>query len=92
MTHYTMDNGEYMMRAMRAALQQQALQQQQNPYLPYLTPQQQQNPYLPYLTPRAWTGPVTPGERPEPEDITGLRLLEQFLAKRKGERDGDERK
>lgn len=27
------------------------------------------------------------GERPEPEDITGLRLLEDFLAKRKGARD-----
>lgn len=34
-----------------------------------------------------YPGAPTPGERPEPEDITGLRLLEDFLAKRKGARD-----
>ena len=29
---------------------------------------------------------------PEPEDITGLKMLEEFLTKRKEKRDGDERK
>jgi hypothetical protein len=45
------------------------------------------------LNPQSWTGYAgpAPGER-EAEDVTGLRLLEEFLAKRKGERDGDERK
>jgi hypothetical protein len=80
-----MDNGEWMMRAAR---QQQAMQQQAiNLYNlaqytgPHLTQQAQ-----------AWTGAPTPGERPEPEDTTGLKMLEEFLAKRKGERDGKQRK
>jgi hypothetical protein len=38
----------------------------------------------PSLTPRAWTA----GE-PEPEDTSGLKMLEKLLAKRKGARDGD---
>lgn len=41
----------------------------------------------------------TPGERPEPEDTTGLKLLEEFLRRRgdklnqeRSARDGNERK
>jgi hypothetical protein len=75
-----LDNGEWMMRAQREAMQQ-AINDYYNA--------QAQNPYL---SPAAWTNPSTPGERPEPEDTTGLRLLEEFLAKRKGARDGDKRK
>jgi hypothetical protein len=43
----------------------------------------------PILNPLAWGNTPTPGERPEPEDTTGLKMLEEFLAKRKGERDGN---
>lgn len=84
MGDYRMDNGEAFMRAMREAQQQarQQAQSNQNPYLGGLAGMQ-----VPSLTPRAWTGPVTPGERPEPEDTTGLKMLEEFLAKRKGARD-----
>jgi hypothetical protein len=58
------DNGEWMLRAQRATLEQ----------------MQAQNPYLPYLTPRAWSSLP-------PEDTTGLKMLDEFLAKRKGERE-----
>jgi hypothetical protein len=84
-----LDNGEWMMRAQR-----EAQQQARNQYLSalYGSALNQANPYL---TPRAWSnaqsGGPTPGER-EAEDVTGLRMLEEFLAKRKGERNGNERK
>jgi hypothetical protein len=50
-----------------------------------------------YFSRRAWNDlaryqALAPRERPEPKDTTGLKMLEEFLAKRKGERDGDERK
>jgi hypothetical protein len=77
-----LDNGEWMMRAYREATQQ-ALNQYNQQAL------NQYNNSYPSLTPQAWTNPPTPGERPEPEDTTGLKMLEEFLARRKGERDGD---
>lgn len=82
MTHGPLDNGEWMMRAQReyqAAPYRRMAQQLAREAAQRL---QIQNPYSP-----------TPGERPEPEDTTGLKLLEDFLARRKGARDdGDERK
>jgi hypothetical protein len=92
-----MDNGEYFMRRYgRDMFEAQRLAQQQarSQYLSGLyNIAQQQNPYL--TPPRAWSnahsGAPAPGERAA-EDVTGLRMLEEFLAKRKGERDGDERK
>jgi hypothetical protein len=78
----------YLLAAYQAMAQQMAQQQARNPYNPY-------NGLNAQLTPRAWSnaqsGAPTPGEC-EAEDVTGLRMLEEFLAKRKGERDGDERK
>jgi len=79
-----MDNGEYFMRRYgRNMVESQHLAQQS--YQPYQTSPllNAQNPYNPHNS-----SPVTPGERPEPEDTTGLKMLEEFLAKRKGERDG----
>jgi hypothetical protein len=78
-----MDNGEAFMRAQRLA-QQQGLNRYNSYYQSPLT--NVQNPYNPY---RSSAGPPTPGERPEPEDLTGLRLLEQFLTKRREARDGN---
>jgi hypothetical protein len=66
------DNGDAFMRAAREA-QRQVMNQYNAPF--------------PGLNPRAWTGAPTPGERPEPEDTTGLKMLDEFLAKRKGARD-----
>jgi hypothetical protein len=47
----------------------------------------QRDPYPTYLIPAAWSNP-----QPEPEDTTGLKMLDEFLAKRRRARDGDERK
>jgi hypothetical protein len=89
MCHSGMDNGEWMMRRYgRDRFEAQQLAQQramQQAISDYYTSLGQGGPSL---TPRAWS----PGERPEPEDTTGLKMLEEFLTKRKGERDGDERK
>jgi hypothetical protein len=78
-----MDNGEAFMRARRLA-QQAAQQSGLDPYnaLPW-TLQRAQSVYQAYRAAAEQRHPWTPGERPEPEDITGLRLLEEFLAKRK---------
>jgi hypothetical protein len=66
----------YLLAAWKALAQQQAAQAL--------------NQYNPYLTPRAWSnaqsGAPTPGERAA-EDVTGLRMLEEFLAKRRRARD-----
>lgn len=85
MSMHGMDNGNAFMRAQReaqiAAAQAAILRQAYN------------NPMGPFgqYPPRAWTEPPIAGE-PEPEDTTGLKMLEEFLAKRKGERDDAERK
>jgi hypothetical protein len=86
----------YLLAAWDKAMAQQQ-QQTRNQYLFGLYGNVLQSPgaLLSNLTPRAWSnaqsGGPAPGERAA-EDVTGLRLLEEFLAKRKGERDGDERK
>jgi hypothetical protein len=85
MAHHHMDNGDAFMRAQRQAMQQ-AMQQQINAYNHSAY---SQSPYAysqnPYLSPRAWT----PGERPEPENASGgLRLLEEFLQRRKVQQGG----
>jgi hypothetical protein len=79
MARSELDNGEYFMRR-------------------HLTPrawsdatQQMRNEYLSGLYGEALRRAQQTGERAA-EDVTGLRMLEEFLAKRKGERDGDERK
>jgi len=77
-----LDNGEWMMRAQREAQQQAinnynaALRYAALAYQPYAG----QASVTPGSTPNS---PTSPGERPEPEDTTGLKMLEEFLARRK---------
>jgi hypothetical protein len=73
-----LDNGEWMMRAQR--------EYQADPYrrmAQQLAREAAQQIFNAHLTPQAWTA----GERPEPEDTTGLKMLEEFLAKRRRARD-----
>jgi hypothetical protein len=82
-----LDNGEWMMRAQR-----EAMQHARNEYFSELFGEALRRS-------EALRRAQQTGERPA-EDVTGLRLLEEFLAKRsfdkkaqdKGECDGDERK
>jgi hypothetical protein len=75
MTAPRMDNGEWMMRAERDADPYRRLAQQ-------LAREAAQQILDAYLTPRAWSNP-----QPEPEDTTGLKMLDEFLAKRRRARD-----
>jgi hypothetical protein len=89
-----LDNGNAFMRARRTApptaVEQAAFAQIAAAQQEYLRRYNAQNPYL---MPRAWTnaqaGAPTPGERPAPEDTTGLKMLDEFLQRRK--RDGNQR-
>jgi hypothetical protein len=92
MTRSELDNGEYMMRRYWEA--QEARQQARNDYCNqhYLTPRGWSNALpVPYAGRAGGWSSVTPGEAAA-EDTTGLRLLEEFLVKRRRARDGDERK
>jgi len=78
-----LDNGDAFMRAQRAA-QQQAINRYQafGPHDPGM--------YGPISQRPVDERKPTPGEKPEPEDTTGLRMLEELLAKRRKDH-GDER-
>ncbi len=75
-----MGNNEYLMRAYRAAAQQQAaLNQYRGQALANIANNS---------VPQASMNASTPGELPA-EDVTGLRLLEEFLTRRKERKHGD---
>ena len=84
MGHHRLDNGEYMMRRYWEA-------QQLTPRAWTNATQQMRNEYLNGLYGEALRRAQQTGEA-EAEDVTGLRLLEEFLVKRRSERDGNERK
>lgn len=83
MCHPRLDYGEAMLRAARAAMEQQQQELQRYSGNPYSLAGYGNN---------SSVGPDTPGERPAPEDTTGLKLLEEFLTKRRSARDDDDKR
>jgi hypothetical protein len=76
-----LDNGNAFMRAQREAAQQ-AINPGLTPAAWHNLPPDERRRLLQQL-------PQVPYTQPEPEDTTGLKMLDEFLAKRRRARDGD---